>query len=73
MSFAEQRSKFGVWFENQKDITKSELEKASNLSNGTIMKLFRDPQYRPRFSTIYKINQGLKKLGKDLNLNDYLY
>lgn len=73
MSLDEQKSKFGVWFDNQKDITKSELEKATNLSNGTILKLFRDSKYRPRFSTIYKINQGLKKLGKDLNLNEYLY
>lgn len=73
MRLDEQKSKFGVWFDNQKDITKSELEKATNLSSGTLMKLFRDSQYRPRFSTIYKINQGLKKLGKDLNLKEYLY
>ena len=72
MNLDKKRSNFGRWMDNQKDINKIELKRASNISRNTISKLCRDPEYRPRFSTVVKINQGLKKLGKDIDLNDFL-
>ncbi|WP_419721593.1 helix-turn-helix domain-containing protein [Peribacillus frigoritolerans] len=73
MKLGEKRSNFGRWVDKQKDIKKLELERASNLSGMTISKLCSDPDYRPRFSTVIKINHGLKKLGKNIDLNDFLY
>ncbi|ASS97557.1 helix-turn-helix domain-containing protein [Peribacillus simplex] len=73
MKLGKKRSNFGRWVDKQKDINKLELERASNLSRMTISKLCSDPDYRPRFSTVIKINQGLKKLGKNMDLNDFFY
>lgn len=57
--------------DKQKDITILELAKISNLSKGTISKLCNNPDYRPRFLTIIKINQGLKKLGKNIDIENF--
>ncbi|CAH0216295.1 hypothetical protein SRABI80_02179 [Peribacillus frigoritolerans] len=73
MNLVEKRSNFGKWLDKQKNVNIAELERASNLSRMTITKLCSDPDYRPRFSTVIKINQGLKKLGKNIDLNDFLY
>ncbi|WP_342605145.1 helix-turn-helix transcriptional regulator [Peribacillus sp. FSL E2-0159] len=73
IKLGKKRSNFGRWVDKQKDINKLELERASNLSRMTISKLCSDPDYRPRFSTVIKINQGLKKLGKNMDLNDFFY
>lgn len=71
MNLGKKRSNFGKWVDEQKDVNKLELERASNLSSTTISKLCSDADYRPRFSTVIKINQGLKKLGKNIDLNDF--
>ncbi|USK62452.1 helix-turn-helix transcriptional regulator (plasmid) [Peribacillus asahii] len=71
MNLGKNRSNFGIWMDKQKDIKKVELERASNLSSNTISKLCSNPEYRPKFSTVIKINQGLKKLGKNIDLNDF--
>jgi len=68
----QERSHFGVWLDKQKDINISVLEEASNIGYATISKLCTNPNYLPRFSTIAKINKGLKELGIDINLNDFL-
>ena len=73
MKIGKERSNFGRWVDKQKDINKLKLERASNLSRMTISKLCSDPNYRPKISTVIKINQGLKKLGKNIDLNDFLY
>jgi predicted transcriptional regulator len=65
------KSKFGKWMDEQKGINIFELERVSNLSKSTILKLYYNQDYRPRFSTIFKINQGLKKLGKEIDLNEF--
>ncbi|MBR8645430.1 transcriptional regulator [[Brevibacterium] frigoritolerans] len=67
----EKRSNFGRWVDKQKDLNELELERASNISRGTISKLCSDPNYRPKISTVIKINQGLKKLDKNMDLNDF--
>jgi hypothetical protein len=66
------RSHFGVWLDKQKDININVLEEASNIGYATISKLCNNQNYLPRFSTIAKINNGLKELGKDINLSDFL-
>jgi hypothetical protein len=68
MSF-EKKSKFGKWMDEQKEVNIFELERVSNLGKSTILKLYYNQDYRPRFSTIIKINQGLKKLGKEIDIN----
>ncbi|TQR17547.1 helix-turn-helix domain-containing protein [Psychrobacillus vulpis] len=65
------KSSFGDWLDIQKDISIYVLEEASGISYSTISKLCNTPNYLPRFSTIAKINEGLKVLGKSVNLNDY--
>lgn len=64
------RSKFGKWLDKQ-GITQGELEKAAKLSRGTISKVCNDKEYTPKFSTISQITRGLKKLGKNINENDF--
>ncbi|WP_370015470.1 transcriptional regulator [Peribacillus sp. B2I2] len=64
MRLGKKRSNFGRWVDKQKDINELELERASNISRGTISKLCSDSNYRPKTSTVIKINQGLKKLDK---------
>lgn len=66
------RSHFGVWLDKQKDINIYVLEEASNIGYATILKLCNNQNYLPRFSTIALINKGLKELGKDINLSDFL-
>lgn len=66
------RSSFGVWLDNQEDISIYVLEEASGISYSTICKLCNNPNYIPKFSTIAKINTGLKELGKTINLGDYI-
>lgn len=68
----EKRSQFGIWLDKQNDINISVLEEASNIGYATISKICNNQNYLPRFSTIAKINKGLKELGKDINLNDFL-
>ena len=65
------RSNFGLWLDKQDDLTISALEKASDISYVTISKLCKNQNYLPRFSTIAKVNKGLKALGKDIDLKDF--
>lgn len=67
----ESKSKFGKWMDEQKGVNIFELVRVSKLSKSTILKLCYNQDYRPRFSTIIKINQGLKKLGKEIDLNEF--
>ena len=73
MRLGKKRSNFGRWVDKQKDLNELELERASNISRGTISKICSDPNYRPNISTVIKINQGLKKLDKNMDLNDFFY
>lgn len=66
------RSSFGVWLDNQEDISIYVLGEVSGISYSTISKLCNNPNYLPKFSTIAKINKGLKELGKSINLGDYI-
>jgi hypothetical protein len=71
MNLGKKRSNFGRWVDKQEDVNEIVLKRASDLGSTTISKLCRDADYRPRFSTVLKINQGLKKLGKNIDLNDF--
>jgi hypothetical protein len=62
---------FGYSAKINKCVNIFELERVSNLSKSTILKLCYNQEYRPRFSTIIKINQGLKKLGKEIDINEF--
>ncbi len=66
------RSSFGVWLDNQEDINIYALEEVSGISYSTICKLCNNPNYLPKFSTIAKLNKGLKELGKSIDLDDYI-
>jgi hypothetical protein len=45
MRLGKKRSNFGRWVDKQKDINELELERASNISRGTISKLCSDSNY----------------------------
>ncbi|MBT2577383.1 transcriptional regulator [Bacillus sp. ISL-8] len=64
------RSKFGKWLDRQ-GIQQIELEKTSKLSTGTISRLCSDTKYKPKYSTIAQIVKGMKKLGKNIDKNDF--
>ena len=68
----QKRSHFGIWLDKHNYINIFVLEEASNIGYATISKICNNQNYLPRFSTIAKINKGLKELGKDINLNDFL-
>lgn len=70
MSF-ERKSKFCKWMDEQKGVNIFELVRVSKLSKSTILKLYYNQDYRPKFSTLIKINQGLKKLGKEIDINEF--
>ncbi|MCU5019943.1 transcriptional regulator [Bacillus paranthracis] len=64
------RTKFGR-FLDRNGIAQIELERTSKLSTGTISKLCNDKRYKPKFSTITQIIKGVRKLGKNINENDF--
>lgn len=64
------RSKFGKWLDRQ-GITQLDLEKTAKLSRGTISKLCNDKTYKPKISTVSQITKGLKKLGRNIDQNDF--
>lgn len=64
------RTKFGRYLDSN-GIAQIELERTSKLSTGTVSKLCNDKKYRPKFSTITQIVKGLKKLGKNIDENDF--
>ncbi|EJV55918.1 helix-turn-helix domain-containing protein [Bacillus cereus] len=64
------RTKFGRFLDSN-GIAQIELERTSKLSTATISKLCNDKKYRPKFSTITLIVRGLKKLGKNIDENDF--
>ncbi|MDR4181088.1 transcriptional regulator, partial [Bacillus thuringiensis] len=45
--------------------------KKSKLSTGNISRLCSDTKYKPKYSTISQIVRGLKKLGKNIDENDF--
>jgi transcriptional regulator with XRE-family HTH domain len=56
------RSRFGSW-SDEKGIKQLDVEKASDLSRGTVSKIFNDDSYDPPVATRAKLEKGLKKLG----------
>ncbi|MDP1383383.1 helix-turn-helix domain-containing protein [Priestia megaterium] len=72
LELGKKRTKFGKWLDKQEDINQLKLEEATNLSRPTISKLCNDKNYIPKFSTIYTINKGLKKLKKNVKVEDFL-
>ncbi|PGZ76941.1 transcriptional regulator [Priestia megaterium] len=65
------RTKFGYWIDSQKDINQSKIINASGMSKGTIYRLCNDPNFRPKHSTVACINKGLKKLKKNVKVEDF--
>ncbi|WP_412762324.1 helix-turn-helix domain-containing protein [Priestia megaterium] len=72
LGLGKKRTKFGRWLDKQEDINQLELEKATKLSRPTISRLCNDKDYTPKYSTIYRINNGLRKLKKDVKVEDFL-
>ncbi|MGG0418682.1 helix-turn-helix transcriptional regulator [Priestia aryabhattai] len=72
LGFGKQRTRFGRWLDKQEDINQLGLEQATNLSRHTISRLCNDKKYIPKFSTVHKINRGLKRLKKDVKVEDFL-
>ncbi|MGZ0135660.1 helix-turn-helix domain-containing protein [Priestia megaterium] len=72
LGLGKQRTRFGRWLDKQEDINQLGLEQATNLSRHTISRLCNDKQYIPKFSTVHKINRGLKRLKKDVKVEDFL-
>ncbi|PGT65154.1 transcriptional regulator [Bacillus cereus] len=70
-NLGKKRSKFGRWIDKQSDITQLDLENTSKLSRGTISRICNEESYQPKYSTIFKINNGLKKLKKDVRYEDF--
>jgi len=70
-NLGKKRSKFGKWLDKQSDITQLDLESSSKLSRGTISRLCNEDSFRPKYSTISKINKGLTKLKKDVKYEDF--
>ncbi|WP_144508819.1 transcriptional regulator [Bacillus mycoides] len=70
-NLGKKRSKFGRWIDKQSDITQLDLETTSKLSRGTISRICNEESYQPKYSTIFKINKGLKKLKKDVKYEDF--
>ncbi|MGZ9869578.1 transcriptional regulator [Priestia endophytica] len=66
------RTKFGHWLDKQKDINQIQLEKASQLSRGTVSRLCNSEGYIPKHSTLVQLNKGLKKLGKNKKIDEFL-
>lgn len=64
------RTKFGR-FLDRNGIAQIELERTSKLSTGTISKLCNDKRYKPKYSTITQIINGLKKLGRNVDKCDF--
>ncbi len=64
------RTKFGRYLDSN-GIAQIELERTSKLSTGTVSKLCNDKKYRPKFSTIIQIVKGMKKLGKNIDEQDF--
>lgn len=73
MNLGKNRSNFCRWMDRQKEVKKVELTEHLTISSNTISKLRSDPEYRPLYySTLIKINQGFKKLDKNIDLNNFL-
>lgn len=72
LGLGKKRTRFGRWLDKQKDINQLELEKATKLSRPTISRLCNDKDYIPKYSTIFRINNGLRKLKKDVKVEDFL-
>ncbi|MEH7005058.1 transcriptional regulator [Priestia megaterium] len=72
LGLGKKRTRFGRWLDKQEDINQLELENATKLSRPTISRLCNDKNYIPKYSTIYRINVGLRKLKKDVKVEDFL-
>ncbi|WP_129707955.1 helix-turn-helix domain-containing protein [Priestia megaterium] len=72
LGLGKKRTRFGKWLDKQEDINQLELEKATKLSRPTISRLCNDKNYIPKYSTIHRINAGLRKLKKDVKVEDFL-
>ncbi len=72
LGLGKKRTRFGRWLDKQEDINQLELENATKLSRPTISRLCNDKNYIPKYSTIYRINAGLRKLKKDVKVEDFL-
>jgi transcriptional regulator with XRE-family HTH domain len=64
------RSNFGIWLD-QKGIDQIDVEKESGLSRGTVSSMSNDENYRPKISTFAKLKKGLKKLGYNIDYDDF--
>ncbi|TCJ05092.1 helix-turn-helix domain-containing protein [Cytobacillus praedii] len=64
------RSKFGKWLD-RKGISQLDLSKKSKVSRNTISEICNEKEHNPRISTWVKIEKALKRMGYDVNRNDF--
>jgi putative transcriptional regulator len=64
------RSRLGKWLDRS-GVSQQELQKRSGVSKGTISRLCSDDEYMPTLKTAKKVITSLKKLGADVNYDDF--
>ncbi|TRY23697.1 helix-turn-helix transcriptional regulator [Brevibacillus sp. LEMMJ03] len=65
-----QRSKFGKWLDSQ-GITQEELSQKSGVNKSTISRLCSGDAFRPSMKNASKIMQALRRLGKNVDYDDF--
>lgn len=65
-----ERTKFGRWCEKN-GIKQKELVEHCKLSDGTISKMYKEKDYKPKYSTLSKLEKGLKKLGHNTDITKF--
>lgn len=64
------RSKLGKWLD-RRGISQTEFAKMSGVSRPTITRLCSDDDQQPRMGTLKKIMNALRKLDKNVDVNDF--
>jgi transcriptional regulator with XRE-family HTH domain len=64
------RSKFGKWLD-RRGIQQNEVANKAGLGRTTISNMASNKDYKPRISTFTKLQKGLKKMGYNVEYNDF--
>lgn len=64
------RTKFGKWLDKN-GILQNDVAKASKVGRTTISNMCSDKSYAPKYSTFEKVRRGLKKMGYDVEYEDF--
>jgi putative transcriptional regulator len=70
LGLGKERSKFGKWLD-KRGITQKWLEQNASLSKGTVSRLCSEKDSKPNGGTAQKIINALKKVGHNVDYNDF--